>query len=427
MMALFRLTQVFLFLLPFQAALSPLHGVDLPFSRIFVPILFMVYVAIRLLKKRLLLPFSIEIGLLSVYAFTAFLSILWASDVSWALRRALFLLNYLPLVPVYIGLSREYTDGIYKLVRAFVGGAALSAAVGISAFLLQFGIGVPRMFHFWTGSILPFFLGASFAESVAQYPSLLVNIDGQTLLRVSAFFPDPHMAAFYFGMAFPIAVVLVFTSSSTRRRFWYGLAAGTILVADVLTFSRGGYVGLASGFLLWLIINYDHLLRSGHTRVTLPALFTTAFLVIILLSPVKERMISALSLDDGSNSGRIEIYREAIGKIIAQPFGYGLGNYSLAVKPTAGYREPIYAHNLYLDIATESGIVSATCIFIALVAAIVRLSRSKTLLLSAGSISLAIFFGHSIFETPLYSVHVLPVFLLLFSFSQMTMERKDLA
>jgi O-antigen ligase len=415
MIILLRLMQSFLFLLPFQVALSPVSGIDLPFSRVFAPVLFLVYVAIRLLRRRAILQTSAEIALLGVYVFTSLLSVTWANDTAWALRRALFLVSFFPLVPVYAGLAAEYADTMLRLGRAFVGGAVLAALVGLFGFIAQFVVGVPVAFRFLTTSVLPRFLGNSFATSVTEYPSLLADIGGRTILRVSAFFPDPHMAAFYFGMSFPFAVALSVSHRTPRRRIWYGLAAGGILVADLLTFSRGGYVGLVFGSAIW-VFAYVRDRRPGRTRNMRRLLFFgTVLLVGILMSPVRERTVSSLSMDDGSNQGRMEMYGTAVDMISAQPYGYGLGNYPIAVKPTAAYREPIYAHNLYLDIATECGVFGAVTFLLSIVVAFVKFVRSKSAMSIAGATSLAIFFGHSLFETPLYSVHILPVLLMILS------------
>jgi O-antigen ligase len=98
--------------------------------------------------------------------------------------------------------------------------------------------------------------------------------------------------------------------------------------------------------------------------------------------------------------------------------GVGLGNYAAAIKPTASYRDPIYAHNLFLDIAAETGILNAL-IFLALLIISWRriVCQSQTLpqknLLWWASLSLIIFGTHALVETPLYSVHILPLLIVL--------------
>ncbi len=99
--------------------------------------------------------------------------------------------------------------------------------------------------------------------------------------------------------------------------------------------------------------------------------------------------------------------------------GIGIGNYSLAINPNVAYRTPIYAHNLYLDIAAELG-VAAVAIFIAILyltfSNFIKAGKENALFV-AGISSMTIFAVHSLVETPLYSVHVLTLFLIIAAFA----------
>ncbi|NTW89721.1 MAG: hypothetical protein HGB37_02335 [Candidatus Moranbacteria bacterium] len=412
MNVLLLLTEAFIFSLPFQWALSPVPGVDLPFSRVFSVVLFAIFVAVGLSRRKLTIPVSREAVLLSMFVFVSLLSISWAENGIWAVRRAFFIAGYFPLFIVYSSIFSEYQRAAARLMRAFVAGAGISAAVGVLEFFSQFVLGAPTVFRFWTETILPFFLGTSFSSAVAQYPSLLVGIGSQTVLRASAFFPDPHMAAFYFGLALPFSFILMIDADHVGKRVMYAILTAMILLADVLTFSRGGYVGLGFG-LAYLFARYFRRISDSERSAILPVSFICLVLAAALSSgPVRERAWSSFSAEEGSNMGRLEIYAEAVRRIAERPFGYGLGNYPLAVKPTADYREPIYAHDQYLDIATESGIIGASLFLSVTFTAFMGLSRSRARVAVAGAVSLAIYFGHSLFETPMYSVHVLPVLLM---------------
>ncbi len=407
-----RLTRLFLFLLPFQVALSPVFGIDLPFSRVCAPLLFLFWLALGLSRRKVFIPLVSESVFLSIFLFLSLMSVAWAADVSWAGRRMLFLLSFFPLFPVYAALCAEAPFAAHTLSRSFVGGAALAACVGLVQFFSQFILGVSVVFRFWTHELLPVFLGSSFGTSVAEYPSLLVNLGGTTVLRASAFFPDPHVAAFFFGTAFPFSLVLAAVAKTRREKMTFLVFSILILLADLLSFSRGGYVGLIVGA-VFSVFRY--------LKIDRPFVRRTAVLLGLCLvggmsiAPIRDRLASSCSLKEGSNAGRIEMYDMAIRKIAERPFGYGLANYPLAVKATAGYREPIYAHDLYLDIATETGIAGAAVFLAAVVSAFWKLSRSVDPIRSAAAVSLVIFFGHSLFETPLYSVHVLPILVLLLS------------
>ncbi|NTW13856.1 MAG: hypothetical protein HGA31_02370 [Candidatus Moranbacteria bacterium] len=408
----FRFAQLFLFLVPLQFALVPFSGVDLPYTRILAPLLFISWLTDGLARRRLKTPLSVTLIGLSVYLSLSFLSIFFAQDQEWAFRRVTFLFSYFPLFPVFSSIMSEYGDyGSKKLLRAFLFGATSIAIVAITQFVSQFIFGVEVIYKYWIESVLPFFLGPGFSGAVSVYPSLLVNLGGRTVLRASAFFPDPHMLAFYMGLALPVSVALFVSDSELRRKIFYFASFLLILSADILSFSRGGYVGLFFGLCTAAVLVIR---RMGFSKIllTFAVFFTFAASILIISVPVRERLMSTFSIDDGSNKGRVEMFQEAMAKIWVRPYGYGLGNYPLAVKPTAGYRDPIYAHDLYLDIATEAGILASAAFLFALGSAYFRnlRLRSEVIPLSI-AVSIAVFFAHSLFETPLYSVQVLPALL----------------
>jgi hypothetical protein len=129
------------------------------------------------------------------------------------------------------------------LARGFFFGSVAMAVVALMQFLSQFFFSLERVLNFWLTRIYPVFLGEAFAQSVAIHPSLLVNIAGETILRATGVFPDPHVAAFYFGMAIPFGIWFALVAEKEKKTLF--LVGSVILfVADLCTFSRGGYVGL---------------------------------------------------------------------------------------------------------------------------------------------------------------------------------------
>ncbi len=410
---------LFVFFLPFQFALQPMEGVDLAAARVLAVGIFLLWGVDSLFQRRFVVPRPLPFFLFSSFLLWASASFFWAENASWALRKILFLLSFLPLFFVFFASCRKASLR-EKIFRVFAAGAVFAAAFAIIQFCLQFVFGVEKLFHAWTRSVLPFFLGSAFGESVASYPSLLVNIAGTTVMRASGAFPDPHMAAFFLGMAVPIAFSFAWDNKSGKIRKRWLVCAGVILVADLLTFSRGGYVGLIFGFAAFLLpllrweIWGKWALRTGAGIVVVAA--------VVFASPVGTRLLSSLSQTDASNVERLRLWQEAAEHILNRPiFGTGLGNYPLVVKPSAEYREPIYAHNLFLDIALETGIVGLLFFVLFLCLGILSAWRKwrkdgDTFHLALFS-ALIIFSVHAIFETPLYSVHALPTFLLLLAAS----------
>jgi O-antigen ligase len=418
---MFTLISLLYLLLPFQIALNPIAGFDVASVRVIIPFIVIVWLVRGLISRKVWIAWRIQTPLLLSFLFLCAFSLIGASEISWGLRKLLFLFSFFPLYFVLTALLNTH-EKIVHLTKYVVFGAFTLAITSIIQFLLQFIIPLNTLFRFLTGTALPIFLGTTFAQSVADYPSIFVNIGGRTLMRAVAIFPDPHMLSFYLGMTTPLAIGLAFAFPQ-RKRFFF-IIATTILFADLLTFSRGGYLGITSGLLFLFILQFNQWSWRAK-KIFFASLLTSA--LVLFASPIGTRLTSSFDTKEGSNQGRIEMWRAATNIIIEHPLlGVGLGNYSLAIKPSANYRDPIYAHNLFLDIASETGIVNASIFIAIIIASLISLckkSRTQNFYLWS-TISLIIFTAHSLVETPLYSVHVVPLLLFLIAMSTTKKNRR---
>lgn len=407
----------FLFLclyLPFQLALNPMEGVDLASGRVLIIILFLFWLADGLKNKKLIIKSSLQTWFIAAFLLFSALSIMVAQNTDWSIRKLLFLLS---IFPVYFVASALVDDAekAKKTARFIVAGGFMAAVIGIGQFLSQFVWGMEKTYTFWANYVIAPFLGKSFSQAVLQNPSWLVNISGNNFLRATSVFPDPHMLSFYLGMAGALCLGLILTAKKSKL-LWAVFTI--ILIADFLTFSRGGYLGIFCAIVALLFIFW----RKASQKMKKIFLTLGVFLLIILAvpNPVSQRFFSSFNLKEGSNAGRIEIWQQAIEVIETNiGMGVGIGNYPLEMKPSADYREPIYAHNAYLDIAAETGIFSIVAwlgIILSAGISFIKKSKSETFFIG-GFLGLVIFAAHSLVETAIYSSTVLPIFLIIISLS----------
>lgn len=405
--------------LPLQIALSPAAGIDLASIRILILTMTVLWIMLGLVRRKLYLPATAESAFLMAFIFFSLFSLLSAENPAWGWRKALFLLSFVPLFFLASDFGRD-PQRRRKIIVFTVIAAALAASVALIQFAAQFMIGLEPILTFWR-QIMPIFLGQSFGRAVLDFPSWLVNIGGRTFFRAVGFFPDPHMLAFYLNLAWPWSFLAAWQDRRRNPRTAFLFAAATILIlaATLATFSRGAYVGIFGG----LIFLGSYLIARQPTKKNLIILALAVFLSAWLtnLAPVAQRFGSIFDLREGSNSQRLATWRQAW--TIAQDdwlTGVGLGNYSLSVRPTASYRDPIYAHNLYLDILAETGILGLAC-WLGLVGIAIAGFLKKSVLnriYLGGALSLIIFSIHAFFETPLFSVHVLPILLITISLAR---------
>lgn len=405
--AIYWLLLFFCAWLPFQFALNPTAGIDLASARVFISLLF-IFLLTKSGIKKLLIDFDNTTKLILIFTLLAFFSISYSQNIAWSLRKILFILSILPAY--FIALS-VFRNKIYhkKIIASLVTGATLLAVISLVQFFSQFIFGIESVYSFLANNVTPFFLGNSFSKTVLAYPSWLVNSGGVTYMRAVGTFPDPHMLSYYMGLTLPWAITLAITSKVRYK--WFYFAALLLLFADIATFTRGGYIALiASSVSVLPLVN-----RSTAKKIFLSISIIFVLFFAVPHNPVSNRLVSSFDSHEGSNQARLSNWEQALEIIKNNPLGVGIGMYPLAVNPSADYRQPIYAHNLYLDIAAELGIPALIVFILILMSAFSSfwVAAKKDALYIAGVASISLFSVHSLVESPLYSVHILPVFFIL--------------
>ena len=386
---------IFCFLLPFQFALNPFPGVDLAVVRIIIPLFFTVGLFLISKSKSFSFLKNKESYCLLAFLFLAVASLGFSDNLSWSIRKLSFLLSIFPIYFV-VAYFLKKQESWRKIFVMLVAGAALLAFFAIIQFFLQFIFGIDSVYAFLAENIAPFFLGNSFSQAVLTYPSWLVNSEGATYMRAVANFPDPHMLSYYFGLLIPWSLALWSTSQNYKKIFL--IFSFLLIIADIMTFTRGSYVAIiASSLIIMPIVS-----KETVKKLIFGIIIFIFLLITMPHGPVTGRFVSSFDLQEGSNQGRILNWEQATKIIVSHPLGVGIGMYSLAIKPEASYREPIYAHNLYLDIAAELGI-PALLIFVYFLFLIFKgfwQLAKKNPFFVAGIASLSIFAVHSLVESP---------------------------
>lgn len=393
--------------LPFGFALNPTSNIDLPTTRILVPILFSFWFFEGILKKRILIDTRLRFFVLVSFVFLVLVSLFWALDPLFGIRKAVFLFSVFPIYFVSFAATRK--KGRKNMCLSFLvwGGFAVSI-FAIVQFLLQFVIGLEETLAFirW---YIPFFLGNSFATLVFNFPSWLVNISGTTVLRAFGSFPDPHLFALYVNMLTPFSFLLYAT---TKKRFYLVMAL-IMITAGILSFSRASYLSLFSALLFFVFTKNIFNIFKKYFLSTLFLVFIVMSLVLIP-NPLTTRLGSSFDIQEGSNIGRIEMWKTAIEIIKENPLrGVGIGNFSYYIDTTLAPKNPIYAHNILLDFGAEIGILGIILLLIILLSPIVSFFQNRSSLKLAIAVSFVVFFIHSLFENPFFSIHTFPLFCIL--------------
>src|SRR5665647_1719153 len=94
---LFKLILGLFAYLPFQVALNPTSGVDLASVRVFILLIFALWIAQGLKNKHLNIKRNLQTFFISAFLFLNIFSILAARNSDWSVRKILFLLSIFPI------------------------------------------------------------------------------------------------------------------------------------------------------------------------------------------------------------------------------------------------------------------------------------------------------------------------------------------
>ncbi len=464
-------------ILTFSFALSPTPTVDLNILKIIIPILFVGWLINSMANKKIVIDYRPRFWLLLVFLFITFFSVFWTSAPLPALRKILFFASTVPVYFVFYQ-AQQNKKFLLRFLNVLIVSTFIASLLALIPFILQFIIGLNPVLNFLRQFIAPFFLGHSLANLVNQYSSWLVNISGYTILRTFGTFPDPHLFSLYLAMVLPLTLYFYQKTKQKKYLFYFS----TILTTILFSFSRGAYLSLIVGGLFLLFVNRPFNLLRKHL-LFFYSLFVIVLFLIIIPNPLTSRLSSSFSIQEGSNNGRLEMWLIALDTIKKHPLiGVGLAGFGNQINNSLGIRNPIYAHNLFLDFGAETGIFNMFILLFLVISPIIfyltnrflipvfinqagihkstpnpsfekggelKKSTSNHPLKKGGraeatlknhisninttstklipnpktpidqilskylATSFLIFFVHSLFETPFFSIHVFPLFLIL--------------
>jgi O-antigen ligase len=177
---------------------------------------------------------------------------------------------------------------------------------------------------------------------------------GNVYAMTSSFGHHNGFAA-YLITVLPFGISLGFLRSDLRYRFGIFCYTALLMICLFFTFSRGAWIGFMCGGILCLC-----LLHKYKAAFLLLAGFCLA---IGFVPELRERVL--LSFGQLGDAHRIAIWQGSLGIIRDAPlFGKGVGTF---MEYSPGYITGLgaqYAHNCYLQIWAETGLLSLSCFFL---------------------------------------------------------------
>ena len=312
-------------------------------------------------------------GCLLLYLTWNVISVAWAEAPEATLVSSVsFALNFM-LFPVAYTAVRRPSD-LRPLLVAFVFGAGIAAVYGV--------IAQPD------------------ATALVSSPTAAAGLN-----RLAGSIGDPNELATLLAAGVGVATALIFDSQrSAAFRIGSGVMALVLLSGILITLSRGGLVALAAALLAAVLVS------PGRFRAMTLATVATILTVsgVFFFAVASEAARDRITETDGG-SGRTDIWSVGWRMVEDHPVrGVGAGNFQISsihyllapgVLKFDQYivDQPSVAHNAYLQVLAETGVIGLALFLIAVVACIAcaakamrrlrRLGDQEGALLAAGVIA----------------------------------------
>lgn len=172
-----------------------------------------------------------------------------------------------------------------------------------------------------------------------------------------------HFAGFL-ELCIPLCLGLVLSEKTIEKKSFYTYIIILMLAAFMFSMSRGAWLSLSISMTAMFVMLYKRRLIRGGFFIALLLLTAIAFLIVknVDMNLFLNRVASYKELDF---SGRLEIWKAALNIVKERPlFGTGLGSfiyYFPKYRPLGFNLFANFAHNDYLQVASETGIFGLFC------------------------------------------------------------------
>ena len=183
----------------------------------------------------------------------------------------------------------------------------------------------------------------------------------------SSIMGDENDFSLVMNMAIPIAFFLGMETDNKKRKIYYYFATGIFIIGTILSFSRGGFVGLASvGLYCWI---------KSPQKIVSSFIIAIFILMVSLVAPEKYwdevKSIKKENIEEGTGATRWYTWKCGWDMFLDNPIiGVGQGNFPWnfeRYEPSEGFKGRLHggraAHSLYFTLLPELGLVGTFIFF----------------------------------------------------------------
>lgn len=317
--------------------------------------------------------------------FGTLITLVFAKYKIQGIKHLIFLINIYLLYIVLVNTVKSKHQ-IFDLIRYTIWSLTIIVTLGFAQLFGTFITDLDTFWVFWAENITKLYYGSGFAN-VSLYSNSWFNYIGGRSLRMFSIMPDSQSFAYIciFGLCIGTALTRsVFTH--VRKWLWSGIRFAALGL--ILSGTRAVWVGMLVPFFA-VFVGY-----LANVQKHLAKKYLWPFIIIFILFAISpfinqglsyfrvrefrenflQRAQSIYNVNDVSNRGRIEIWKDSFIFALKNPLGVGFANFKVSLDPQNShdsyeelskhlnirYNLPnkyVSAHNLYLHILVETGVV----------------------------------------------------------------------
>lgn len=372
-----------------------------------------------------LLPTMMDLALLAVTAASLFLKLIITPDLKLKyFRTNTWVLFFILVVCIsaVTSISVEESRNIALLIIAFT----------LSYFLI---INIVENKKQLKWLLYLFIISSAITAILGIYQYIFGDVYSQAWLdsemfedikmRVYSTFENPNVYGEYLILVIPVIMALLFTEKGFWKKVFFLGCLGITMLAMVLTFSRGCWLGIILALGILLIIIDKRFIWLGVIGLVL--------LPFVLPETIMNRFLSIGDMGDSSTSYRVYIWLGTLNMLRDYWFsGIGLGITSFnTIYPIYSYNNVSapHSHNLFLQMNVEYGIVGLI-IFLGVLyhfykETIISMLKEKNVVLASFIAGMSGYLLQSLFDNTWYNYRVVLIFWMFLAFGLVCSKREE--
>jgi len=236
---------------------------------------------------------------------------------------------------------------------------------------------------------------AGISQALLGYAQAFLNLGPASFvrdasLRVYGTFAQPNPYAGYINMTLALAIALMLLGHNWATRIFSACTAIPLAGVEYYSQSKGGWIAIGTAVIFILAVGFPRLRRLFHIALIVALCIIGAYLAGKIPSRFIDPILTKIGVinisftnpspDNYANSERVAHWVAGIHMFLDHPLlGIGIGNYQYAYP---AYHAGIFvvplghAHNYYINMAAETGLLGLTAFSLFLLAIFVAGARA---------------------------------------------------